>query len=139
MDTTFTITLTTGGGRTKLLPGQPQHGTTRSGAVCRARSEAGACDTSDAGAKGKQWDRASVSYFQFLVAPPNALFGEKDAHVSLVLEPQCNATARPCAPGCPCDPLTVFVTSCPGACALPGVRCAVLCFCGRCDARSPPI
>lgn len=126
VDTTFTITLTTGGGRTKLLPGQPQHGTTRSGAICRTRSEAGACDTSDAGARGTQWDRASVAYFQFLVAPPNALFGEKDAHVSLVLEPQCNATVRPCAPGCPCDPLTVFVTSCPGACVC---ACSVVC-CG---------
>jgi hypothetical protein len=113
VDTVYTITLTTGGGRTTLLPGQPQHGATRAGAVCRTRTGAGACDTSDAGSRGTSWDLASVAYFKFLVAPPNALFGEKDAHVSLVLEPQCNGTALPCAPGCPCDPLTVYVNSCP--------------------------
>ena len=113
VDTTFTITLTTGGGRTTLLPGQPQHGATRAGAVCATRTAAGACDTSDAGGRGTSWERANVAYFKFLVAPPNALYGEKDAHVSLVLEPQCNGTARPCAPGCACDPLTVFVNSCP--------------------------
>jgi len=43
-DTVFTITLTTGGGHTSLLPGKPQHAVTRTSAMCPHRTPSGGCD-----------------------------------------------------------------------------------------------
>ncbi len=109
-ETSFTLTLTTGGGHTTLLPGRPQHGATRLGVVCETRTEDGACDTSSSSSSRT----AQVSYFKLLVPPPNALFGEDEAaHVSVVLEPQCNnAVQAACPVGCPCNPLVLYVSSC---------------------------
>lgn len=103
-DSVFTISLTTGGGQTTLVPGQPQHGRTQVGAVCEKRSPSGACDTSSG-----DYSKAQVSYFKFRVSPDDLA---ADAHVSVVVEPVCNSTVTPCAAGCPCNPLTVYVTSC---------------------------
>jgi hypothetical protein len=115
-ETTFTLTLTTGGGHTNLLPGRPQHGNTRLGAICQTRRADGTCDTSSM-ARGS---KAEVAYYRFLVSPPSALFGDDEAaHVSVVLQPQCNATTfiwegmeERCAIGCACDPLELYVWSC---------------------------
>jgi len=112
-DTTFTLSLTTGGGHTNLLPGHPQHGNTRLGVICQTRRADGTCGTSSV-------SKAEVAYYRFLVPPPSALFGEDEAaHVSVILEPVCNATtftwkgmeAR-CAIGCACDPLELYIWSC---------------------------
>lgn len=117
-DTTFTLTLTTGSGHTKLLPGRPQHGNTRLGAICKRRRADGSCDTSTAEPPADS-SKAYVAYYRFLVSPPSALFGEDEAaHVSVVLEPVCNATTftweglETCRVGCPCDPLELYVWSC---------------------------
>lgn len=104
----FSISLTTGGGHTSLVAGRPQHGITTEGAICRHRTETGSCDTSDGDGT---WTMAQVSYFQFHVSADD-IDKDSNAHVSIVLEPACNTTITPCAPGCPCNPLTVYVQSC---------------------------
>jgi hypothetical protein len=105
-DTVFTIAVSTGGGHTNLVPGKPQHGVTRPGGICGRRSEAGTCDSEDETLKHVQ-----VAYFRFRVSPDD-LDKDTNPHVSFAIEPSCNKTVTPCQPGCPCNPVTVYIKSC---------------------------
>lgn len=103
-EATFSITVTTGGGHTNLIHGKPQHGKTRTGVICEDRNPGGSCKETD-----KPLENVEVAYYRFTVSPDEP---QDNAHVSIVIEPECNKTVVPCGSGCACNPLSVYVKSC---------------------------
>jgi hypothetical protein len=120
----FTIAAASTGKHLNLLAGQPQISSTSVGIICSTRSaETGVC------VPGASYTKATqIAYFSFQVSHmTNA--EDKINELMLTVIPTCNASQmiyhnksttpgyQPldpnCPPGCPCNPLKVFITSCP--------------------------
>ena len=89
----FSIMWSYVGGRTELVAGQPQLGSTNSAAVCPTRDE-------DTGECHGPSHNKQVAYFTFEVSPSDS---KRDAHISISIMPECDATDGnwdPNLPGC---------------------------------------
>jgi hypothetical protein len=114
-DSQFTMQVSPSGGLRHLLSGQPQLSLATPGIICKDRSANGACTKS-----GSSTDKmVLLSTFAFQVSSPSSsvsVSGEIPTSVGDVLvsvTPKCaNASSTTCLPGCECNPLKVFATSC---------------------------
>ena len=107
----FVIMATPRGGHITLLSGKPQLAYTSLGFVCNDRDqENGACQPSST-----QYTQESVAYFSFTYGYSNSDAADKNIMFTVV--PTCNATrassVASCQPGCDCNPIDLFITSCP--------------------------
>lgn len=108
----FTLLVSHVGGHIQLLAGVPQLATTSPGYVCSFRStKTGECDTN------KPMSKAHVAYFSFRLNPSENANPTKDQKTVIVsVLPFCEddsyATSGECKPGCPCNPLQIYIRSC---------------------------
>lgn len=99
------------GGHITLLAGTTQLSITTPGYFCASRSSSGVCIT----VSGLTPVKYQVSYFSFTVASQSS---EEQKSIMFTVLPSCNisrSSGPHCMPGCDCNPLTLYVSSCPAS------------------------
>lgn len=108
----FTLMVSPVGGHIQLLAGVPQLAVTSPGYVCASRyTKTGNCDST------RPMERAETAYFSFRLNPIDGEKQTKDQSTVIVsVLPFCEddtyAINGECKPGCPCNPLQVYIRSC---------------------------